>query len=357
MTRMFLLGIAAILCGACDDGAATLTVDVKTDYRPGLEFDAIEWTLYREGSPRELIDEGRVSFAATDADRPERTTEVYVLIHREVPYGAYSVEMTMMDGPFVVPLRRVRTGDSGTLIGDVQGILPFVISRPGDSVHSFEILYDHLLCLPDHCGPRLCEGKRCSLTNQTCVDGECICDGHDASGVETECADHIDNDCDGWTDCQDIDCEHEVCSIERLAPGKKAPPYQRCCSSRDENGVLERYRDGELVNGACVNITEDERHCGFCNSECRGANPYCRNLGSALHHAACFCPRIAPPPGERYCPVFGPGTVLTCHREDERWCGCTSTEQCIQGDTSSGVRCVGRSSSSPKVCAYPEETE
>lgn len=55
-----------------------------------------------------------------------------------------------------------------------------------------------------------CDGQICGAHGLTCQGGQCECPGGEST--ESNCADSIDGDCDGDTDCDDSDCASDpVC--------------------------------------------------------------------------------------------------------------------------------------------------
>jgi hypothetical protein len=71
------------------------------------------------------------------------------------------------------------------------------------------------------------------------------------AGVPERCWDGKENDCDGKTDCDDSDCNEQVCNREDY------PYHWYCCG------------------GLCVDTNTDPNNCGSCGNICPPENPIC----------------------------------------------------------------------------------
>ncbi|RMG19718.1 MAG: hypothetical protein D6729_04585 [Deltaproteobacteria bacterium] len=84
-----------------------------------------------------------------------------------------------------------------------------------------------------------CAGQACGQFGLVCtMMATCECPG--GSGPETACGDGVDNDCDGDVDCQDTDCADQVCG-----------PNNRVCSGSQcicPGGVTETTCDDNVDN-------------------------------------------------------------------------------------------------------------
>lgn len=109
--------------------------------------------------------------------------------------------------------------------------------------------------IPD-AGPRdggdpACDADGDGFRSTACTGGNDCDDSTNAvfPGAPESCTDGVDNDCDGFPDCYDV----EAC---RFAGSCNA----RRCSLTDE-----RFR---ICGGECVNVYTDENHCGSCAMRC-----------------------------------------------------------------------------------------
>jgi hypothetical protein len=97
------------------------------------------------------------------------------------------------------------------------------------------------------CGDLFCEGMEdqynCAVDcgappdcgNATCDVGEdqCSCpeDCGNPPSTETSCSDDFDNDCDGFTDCDDSDCQGDAACPTCLVRGEACTLDSECCSN------------------------------------------------------------------------------------------------------------------------------
>lgn len=122
------------------------------------------------------------------------------------------------------------------------------------------------------------------------------------SPVDEDCANGLDDDCDGLTDCAD--------------------PYD-CCSSGDCQGIRTpgAYRIRCCERG-WVNIARSENHCGGCNAVCQ-AGHHCNPDGEGSGHCGCdasdpWCPR-----GQSCLEQRTPRDGTLAYR-----CSCSADDQC-----------------------------
>jgi len=108
------------------------------------------------------------------------------------------------------------------------------------------------------CDDMDCAGRGCGANGRECRGGSCVCPG--GSPPETTCGDGVDGDCDGDRDCADSDCAARLCGGTN----------DRCCAR------------------ACVDIRTSRAHCGGCGLACASGydcviadgNPTCDCGGS-----------------------------------------------------------------------------
>jgi hypothetical protein len=104
------------------------------------------------------------------------------------------------------------------------------------------------------CGDAICEGgenvDNCPIDcdfvcgDGTCDAGEDSCNCPDDCGLppgtETSCTDGFDNDCDGFVDCDDVDCGTDPACASSCAPrGELCATDGECCSNRCHRGVCK----------------------------------------------------------------------------------------------------------------------
>ncbi len=139
------------------------------------------------------------------------------------------------------------------------------------------------------CQDAACDGQSCSATGKICVANRCVCTGPEAATGETSCADGIDNDCNGLIDCADPNCK----------PNPSAPKGRPCgangltCSSAGTCACSG--------NGGVAQTTETSCGDGFDN-DCDGlidcADPDCSgkscdsggSVGKVCNGGVCQCP-------------------------------------------------------------------
>jgi cysteine-rich repeat protein len=118
------------------------------------------------------------------------------------------------------------------------------------------------------------DGKRCTLTGNTCQeDAGCpgagnVCNGANIDGCttpgacivtqtpESTCNDFSDNDCDGFTDCVDVDCDGLACATGTCGGGT-------CVAAVCGNAILEPPSEECENDGDCTGGEQ----CASCQCE------------------------------------------------------------------------------------------
>ena len=166
-------------------------------------------------------------------------------------------------------------------------------------------------CLPGYqCGA----DKLCKLRD----GGTSLTDGGGSCTTrEANCADGLDDDCDGQRDCADTDCNAQacndgnlcttgdVCSNGTCVAGQprmcNAPPACQMtagrCDLQTGNCTYDPLPDGtscgtstafRCCGGACRDLSQEEAHCGGCGLAC-AAGQLCQSISAAM------CTSVEPP--------------------------------------------------------------
>lgn len=221
-----------------------------------------------------------------------------------------------------------------------------------------------------------CEANGACLSTHTCINGICrpLADaGIDAgtcNATELNCADGLDDDCDGKADCLDADCNAKACSdgdactTGEVCNGNSCPrgtakvcnspapceaPIGTCVASTGQCTYTKKS-DGALCGtslaarccaGVCANINSDAANCGGCGLSC-GTGQACQDVGG---NNSC-----GPRETSGRCVCTGGGT---CPMNQ----ACNSTTGlCVPGFNSScaaNQNAVTADAGCPAFCAYP----
>jgi hypothetical protein len=162
------------------------------------------------------------------------------------------------------------------------------------------------VCVGDPTGPFACSASNDCAGTEQCVAGRCEETdsglppdaGHKADGgaIETNCANLIDDDGDGLTDCADPDCANKRCA------GLGVPV---CCGT------------------SCFDTAQSPLNCGGCGLAC-ATGQICTSVstGTAITGTCgCFATSC---PGSQIC--FG-NSFCTCSSQND----CATGEVCDTG--------------------------
>jgi hypothetical protein len=265
------------------------------------------------------------------------------------------------------PLRLPLVPDAGaarswaveaTLLDGSGGALAIARSHGGYVSGAYR---ETLLCLFDACSSEPCGATEpgCATpggTCETCEAGACVdaeatlflegdaprCPAScTPSGTsETECADSVDDDCDGAFDCDDSDCS---CDPDAGPEPDAGPPpaFDACVGGREDRLAL--CRDG--IDNDCDGTRDcaDGAECRFpeAPSACsNGRDDDCNGLVDCRDPACC----VAPACDQQRC---GNNGLRCCDGvcvdtwADERHCGacryaCRGTRQCVRVPAAAG---------------------
>lgn len=116
-------------------------------------------------------------------------------------------------------------------------------------------------CTTDGCDPAtgctkttLDDGTTCGPGSAQCAGGACVCA---AGGVEDDCSDGVDGDCDGKLDCEDPDCADQACNDGKDCTAADTCEGTRCVgvsiddTCRTDNPCLDAVGSCDEGTGAC----------------------------------------------------------------------------------------------------------
>lgn len=344
--------LAFALLAACGPDAAALSVDLRTDLVPSVEFFAVRTEIWRatpSGSP--LASREAAVIASNDWYRGRRVGEFVGLADEDV-----TVRMTLLgrDGSAVVQ-RDVRIRLRGSYA------LTVVMTR--------------------NCADVVCPGTGDAPSNTTCVAGRCVdptCGGTEAMAAcaPAECG--RDDDCVGAeVACARAVCESGVCLVEPLAricaesefcdlrsgcrPVGSTPADAAVDASPPDAGVDADAGDaGPHVDAADDATTSDAGACpegAECDLgdpcvlgriDCSGAEPRCVVASPAPASTVCR-PAAGPCDVEETC-----GGAMTCPPDELAEAGTVC--RAAAGPCDGAERCSGAAAECPADAPAPDGT-
>ena len=257
---------ALLLLSACDDPAATLVVDLRSDLVPGEEFVVIRTTVLGPDGATVATND---TFAPSGSDV---LGGLRVLEHPGVANGSHRIQVGLLTGEGVAVAART----SATVVRGDTGITVLVPR-------------DNTLCDPTSCVP----GESC--LGRTCASEECTEQALE-SCPPPECA--ASSDCTARADCSTPECIAGLCFFGTVpgacGAGEWCSPDEGCLPGQPEDDAgtdagadaaivedagtdagtdtgcpaLQGDCDDDPTNGCETPLAEDLRNCGVCGLRC-----------------------------------------------------------------------------------------
>jgi hypothetical protein len=194
------------------------------------------------------------------------------------------------------------------------------------------------------CQEAACMGMICGVGGKVCSANTCVCQGGGGpvEMPETSCSDGFDNDCNGQTDCDDPGCAGSSCGAGCTCNNGKTETD--CSDGIDNDGDGQAdCLDSDCAHKACSAGAPASVCCGSScinlatdSNNCGGCGTACRGgacqaaSSSGIPSGACICG------GAKKCPT---APAQSCSGGT---CACSTASEC-----ESGQQCSGG------VCRYP----
>ena len=254
--RATLAVLACLLLGSCscEPVASGLRYACADDQPCAAGFSCLEgWCIVEGSLPR--TDAGTVDAGTVDAGTVDAGTVDAGTVDAGV-VDAGMVDAGMVDAGMVdAGMVDAGTVDAGTVDA---GCVP-----------SAEVCTDGVDNDCDHfidCDDINCQGRLCGANGQTCTAGYCTCPGN----FET-CDDGIDNDCNGLKDCTDPVCGSALCDPSGSTSSLCASSVCVCSDTYcgpNFHGCLNSLVSAYCPGLGCINVSTSMAHCGACGLTC-----------------------------------------------------------------------------------------
>lgn len=326
------LGLALLLATGCDSDELLLSIDLRTDFVPGTEFDVVRTELLTGSGTSMTITESRnatVSAIFGDDFAAGRRVAEFAL----ATPGAYTARTSLlMDDGRVVAGREVRLElrqSFGLVMLVTRTCRGIECPGPSDDVTATTCVGG--LCVPPECSPldpEACGTPECesdsgctarvACADARCVDGFCLqvpsderCGAREWCSVERGClalpsddagvcmpaaetCNEADDDCDGSID-EDFDLATDVDHCGRCGMRCDASHAAASC----EVGRCALACDGGFADcntnpsDGCEADLSSAETCGSCSMRCAAPTPLCVSDGTSFRCVS-DCPSESP---------------------------------------------------------------
>lgn len=404
MARTVALALVASSLLSCGDDEVDLTVDVITNYVPGVDFAVVvtevSATALALGSPASVQRAETTVNGDEDFLRGARVAEI-----ADVGAGRRYVRVTLRDASDArLAVRTVELNLAGSFAATVlfTSACESVVCDPPEECQAGECVDARCSpSTPEFCEtPPACDGDdECETMIGASCDGTAICSAgvcfcRATPAFEAICDNGLDDDGDGLTDCADLDCHGAVCDdgdacthadrcadlscagtsvtcddtecVTRECNGTAActetPHTGRPCADDgipctidqcDDEGFCDHVYLGEnarchpsashyrCCGGSCVDTHTNRIHCGGCGLTCGFAGLNECYYSAKLDAAYCVCPMDDP----GWCVGVDTGVAdcafNLCYCLSDA--GCPATARCVDDDPLGGL----------PYCRYP----